>query len=43
MIHPLMVFGFDVYAQPVEATKAGAELNPAIFEPGRWVPPEWVR
>ena len=19
------------------------ELNPVIFEPGQWVPPEWVR
>ena len=23
--------------------KAGVELSPAIFEPGRWVPPGWVR
>ena len=94
MIHPLMVLGFDVYTQPVEATvrmvepgkhnpsarvetrfnkyvpvgqgwletevrfmvdgetkmleeysepKAGVALNPVIFEPGQWVPPEWVR
>jgi hypothetical protein len=29
----------EEYSQP----KAGAELNPAIFEPGGWVPPGWVR
>jgi hypothetical protein len=29
----------EEYTEP----KAGVELNPAIFEPGRWVPPGWVR
>ena len=29
----------EEYSEP----KAGAELNPAIFEPGGWVPPGWVR
>jgi hypothetical protein len=29
----------EEYTQP----KAGVELSPEIFEPGRWVPPGWVR
>lgn len=29
----------EEYTEP----KAGVKLSPAIFEPGRWVPPGWVR
>ncbi|MGH7579549.1 MAG: hypothetical protein ACREM9_05210 [Gemmatimonadales bacterium] len=29
----------EEYTEP----KAGVRLDPAIFEPGRWVPPGWIR
>jgi hypothetical protein len=29
----------EEYTEP----KVGVTLDPAIFEPGRWVPPGWVR
>jgi hypothetical protein len=38
-----MVNGETRMLEEYTAPKAGVELKPAIFEPGSWVPPGWVR